>query len=146
MRLLTSLAIFAGTISALPITSDISTFATTDSTDSTGVPANIATAADSTDRPYGYGPPPGPYNYGPPPPAYGNGGGRGYGNGNRGQGPSVIGGLDNIAYGIGELIGAPVGALGGLVGGIGNGIYNGIRGPYKLMKKGAEIASVKKFA
>jgi hypothetical protein len=131
MRSLTSIIVFATTISALPITSDISTPGSADALDNIAITTNIAATANTNDGPRGHGPPGG--NYGPPPGyGYGPGPGPGYGGG-RG-GPSLTGGLDSVAYGLGTIIGAPVGLLGEVVGGVGSGIYNGIRGGYKLIK------------
>lgn len=133
MRSLTSIVVFAATITALPINApaatEITTSDTADALKNSAVTSNIATTADANDGPnWGYNYGPSNYNSGP-------GYGAGYGPPPRPQAPERPGGaLETIGYGIGSVIGTPVGWLGDLVGGAGSGLYNGLRGSYKMIK------------
>lgn len=145
MRFLTSILVFATTITALPIT-DTNTPATAEITtpnianavDNNTGKGNVAATADANDGPnWNYGPPNGPnggYNYNNGP-GYGAGYGPPAGPPPRLHEPERSGGaLESIGYGLGSVIGTPVGWLGDLVGGAGSGLYNGLKGGYKMIK------------
>lgn len=137
MRFLTSVVIFAATVSALPIISDISnspapeltTPGTENSFDKNAMTPHIAATADVADGPnWNYGPP------GPPNGGYNYNSGPGYGPPRPREPERAGGALESIGYGLGSAIGTPVGWIGDLVGGAGSGLYNGIRGGYKMIK------------
>lgn len=160
MRLLASVALFAGAISALPVDSTISIPAVASISDSTADTVNAA-SAQGKEAAGDYGPPGGSYggnyNYGPPPTPFPfQGGGyrpgqftpppppSSYGNGYNGPAPNpgIAGGIGSIANGVGQLIG---GATAGLVGGVSgeflHGVRDGARGGYKMVKRETEVSA-----
>jgi hypothetical protein len=142
MRLLASIAMLAGIISALPIDSALSTT------------ADVATV-QGQEAASDYGPPHGSYgdggnygNYGPPPTPFPYQGGgyvpgqftpppppRSYSNGYNAPNP-IAGGIGNIVNGVGQLVGGTTaGLVGGLTGEFLHGVQEGRRRGYRLVRR-----------